>query len=102
MYDPCPAGWRLPSGAIATKMAGSTMKNWSGTNYGAYYRGVSWYQYYGYLLYSSGAIGEPGSSGVYWSTTVRRMYQLLQNNHTAIGSDLRDCDYGFIGRCVKE
>ncbi len=74
MYGPCPAGWRLPSGAIATKMAGSTMKNWSGTNYGAYYRGVSWFQYYGYLLYSSGAIGEPGSSGVYWSTTVRRMY----------------------------
>lgn len=102
MYDPCPAGWRLPSGAIATKMLGSTvMQNWNGTNYGAYYRGVSWYQYYGYLLYNTGAIGEPGLTGVYWSTTVRKMYQLGQNR-TAIYGGARDCDYGFIGRCVKE
>ena len=77
------------------------MRNWNGTNYGAYYRGVSWYQYYGYLLYNTGAIGEPGATGVYWSTTVRKMYQLGQG-HSTIESGKRDCDYGFIGRCVKK
>lgn len=100
MYDPCPAGWRLPTGTIAEKMSGSTMQNWSGTIYGAYYRGTSWYQYYGYLLYSTGAMGEVNNTGVYWTSNVRKMYQLNQT-HTSLGSGNRDCDYGFIGRCVK-
>lgn len=101
MYDPCPAGWRLPTGTISSKMGGNNMTNADKTNCGAYYRGASWYQYYGYLLYSNGAIGEPGLTGVYWTSTVRKMYQLSQN-YRAVSSDVRDCDYGFIGRCVKQ
>lgn len=101
MYDPCPAGWRLPTGTIAGQMKGKTMQSWNGTNFGAYYRGTSWYQYYGYLLYGTGAIGEPGLTGVYWSSTVRQMYQLSQD-HTNISGSARDCDYGFIGRCIKD
>lgn len=102
MYDPCPAGWRLPTGTIVGKMKGNTMQSWSGTDYGAYYRGTSWYQYYGYLLYNTGTIGQTGQTGVYWSSAVRKMYQLDQYHTNIDGGGIRDCDYGFIGRCIKD
>ena len=45
-------------------------------------------------------MGEVNNTGVYWTSNVRKMYQLNQT-HTSLGSGNRDCDYGFIGRCVK-
>lgn len=101
MFDPCPAGWRLPTDAVVGKMAGYTMQNWNGTNFGSYYQGTSWYQYYGYLSYNAGSIGEPGKTGVYWSSKIHKMYQLLQD-HNRISHESRDCDNGFIGRCIKD
>lgn len=100
MYDPCPAGWRIPSPTITDKMVGSGgMQNKDDSKCGAYYRGVSWYQYYGYLDPKTGANGQPGSTGVYWSSGIRRMYQLYG---TYVSCENRDCSFGFIGRCVKE
>lgn len=100
MYDPCPAGWRIPSSTITNKMVGSGgMQNKDDSKCGAYYRGVSWYQYYGYLDPKTGANGQPGATGVYWSSGIRRMYQLYG---TYVSCEDRDCSFGFIGRCVKE
>lgn len=100
MYDPCPAGWRLPTGTIARNMNGNNMTQWNLNNHGAFFKGVSWYQYYGYLDYQTGTNGQPASTtGVYWTSTIKRMYQPVA---TGISSDSRDCRYGFIGRCVKE
>lgn len=98
MYDPCPAGWRLPNGTIVDKMSGRTI-SFNATNYGAYYRSIAWYQYSGYLAYGSGSIGAPGIGIVCWSSTITKMYQF---NTTNIGSERRHCGYGFVGRCVKD
>lgn len=98
MYDPCPAGWRLPNGTIVGNMLGKTI-SFNATNYGAYYRSITWYQYSGYLAYASGSIGSPGTGIVCWSSTITKMYQF---NTTYIGSGPRHSGYGFVGRCVKD
>ncbi|MBC8602499.1 DUF4906 domain-containing protein [Parabacteroides acidifaciens] len=100
MFDPCPAGWKIPSSAFIGNMKGYTMQNWNTTTRGAYYRGVSWYQYCGYLSYMNAGIGEPGSTSVYWSSAPLKMYQLSQNGGQ-LSSSNRHLGFGFIGRCVK-
>lgn len=98
MYDPCPAGWRLPTGAIVDKMKGKTIQYNQSTN-GAYYRNVAWYQYSGYLAYNTGSIGGHGTGVIYWSSAVNKMYQF---NYVDIGSAKRHYGFGFVGRCVKQ
>ena len=98
MYDPCPAGWRLPTGAIVDKMGKYTIQ-YNQSTIGAYYRNVAWYQFSGYLAYNTGSIGGFGTGVIYWSSAVNKMYQF---NSSYIGSDKRHYGFGFVGRCVKQ
>lgn len=97
MYDPCPAGWRLPSSIIVSKLLGRNFK--IGGNNGVVYRGTMWYQLSGYMSYLNGSIGQPGETSVYWASTIYKMYQLLGENGT---EGDRHAGFGFVGRCVKE
>lgn len=104
MFDPCPAGWRIPSYTIVAKISGTVMLNWDSSTRGAKYRGISWYQYCGYLHYSNAGIGEPGGTSVYWSSTSFKMYQvstIYSGTTGSVGPGTRHLGFGFIGRCVK-
>lgn len=108
MFDPCPAGWRIPSSTIVAKMTtdkNTNMQNWDAATRGAKYLGISWYQYCGYMSYMNAGIGEPGGTSVYWSSKAYKMYQLGQiysGTTGNCGSGDRNLGFGFIGRCVKE
>lgn len=97
MYDPCPAGWRLPSSIIVSKLLGSNFKKES--NNGVVYRGTMWYQLSGYISYLNGSIGQPGDASVYWASKMYKMYQLGGSKGTDAD---RHAGFGFVGRCVKE
>lgn len=96
MYDPCPAGWRLPSSTIVGKMWGAELSRQISLKGGSY--GSLWYQYCGYMSYKDGTIGEPGGTSVYWSSKLYIMYQL----GGTVGHNSRHGGFGFIGRCVKQ
>lgn len=99
MYDPCPAGWRLPSSTIVNKVNGATMSR-NDKLRGSYYNKSSlWFQYCGYMSYLDGTIGQPGATSVYWSSKLYTMYQHTPSN---VGQQPRHGGFGFIGRCVKE
>lgn len=101
MFDPCPAGWRLPSYNDARSTAGSNFTVNSSLK-GAYYRSTMWYQFCGYIN-TAGVVPEVGGTSVYWSTGTGNgqgyMYQ-LRSRSSDVG--LRGLSYGFIGRCVKQ
>lgn len=75
IYDPCPAGWRVPKGGADGV--------WSQVNEGAYsvdtfYHGVrfavtsggyAWYPCTGYMRLNNATIGLVGSFADYWTTT---------------------------------
>jgi uncharacterized protein (TIGR02145 family) len=78
--DPCPTGWRVPTAAQLTNLANNTLNprmsvgTWtsSSTNYSVGYR-------FGQSLFlpaasnrsgSNGSLGNRGSNGYYWSSTV--------------------------------
>lgn len=102
MYDPCPAGWRLPSSTIVAKVTvrESTVTS-DNAKFGALYRSIMWYQFSGYLSFMDGNIGEPGTTSVYWSSKINKAYQPHSLN-TYIQLWSRHAGFGFIGRCVKD
>ena len=76
IYDPCPAGWRVPDGGSNGVWAKAGFKYQSydlpdeGLLFGA---GISspatWYPAAGYRLYGYGFLGHVGGDGYYWSVT---------------------------------
>ncbi|MDY2706784.1 MAG: Ig-like domain-containing protein [Candidatus Cryptobacteroides sp.] len=75
VYDPCPAGWRVPDGGT-----GGIWKNagFANTSFDSANRGISfsisspettWYPASGYLNYGDGVLGRSGLYGYYWSVT---------------------------------
>ena len=86
IYDPCPAGWRVPDGGsngVWSKAFGGssywiTSSNWDSTNRGMDFArtdrrlGYSvpiWYPASGYRNDYSGALFSVGSNGYYWSVS---------------------------------
>ena len=77
IYDPCPAGWRVPDGGNAGiwyKAIGSTNTTTGGT-YGLNFSNVFgtdatiWYPASGYLTEDGGKLDDVGNYGSYWSVT---------------------------------
>lgn len=97
MYDPCPAGWRIPSLTVT--------KNISGVSYDQINKGSTcqgmWYQYCGYMSYLNAGIGQPGETSVYWSSNYLNAYQMGMGNNFTASVQTRHCGFGFVGRCVK-
>ncbi|MCD7848908.1 MAG: hypothetical protein LUH63_03700 [Parabacteroides sp.] len=101
MFDPCPAGWRIPSWACINSMS-TNMTGYDATKGGAYYNNTGcWFQYCGYLHYMNAGIGQPGITSVYWSAKAYVKYQLTGSSWGSGGQN-RNLAFGFIGRCVKE
>ena len=86
VYDPCPAGWRVPDGgesgvwskAFGTSSSWTTSSNWDSANYGMDFSktdkklgssGPIWYPASGSRDFSSGSLRNVGSFGIYWSVS---------------------------------
>ena len=117
-YDPCPPGWKVPSGGSSgvwakaygssssfTKTYDSTNK---GTDFSGYFGSASsiWYPDAGYLYYSGGSLSSVGSYGYYWSSTksgtsAYRLY--MSTSSTSVNPvSYTYPAYGCSVRCVKE
>ena len=86
IYDPCPAGWRVPYGgtsgfwskAFGTSSSWTNSSNWDSTNEGMDFSktdkklgssGPIWYPASGCRNGSSGSLDNVGSNGYYWSVS---------------------------------
>lgn len=116
IYDPCPAGWRVPDGGtdgIWAKACGSTSFTCS---YDSLYEGINfsgkfgdasviWYPATGHRRDSEGRLVDVGSDGYYWSasSSYKLSYSMEFDDSgyvRASDSDWRAC--GKPVRCQKE
>ena len=112
IYDPCPAGWRVPDGGFEGgiwKKAGFASTDFvDNTNKGIAFDisdgGKAWYPFSGYLNNRDGVLNNSGSHGYYWSVTSGNRQTYYQhfsyNGNVSPSSSYRD--YGYAVRCLKE
>ncbi|MDR0657937.1 MAG: InlB B-repeat-containing protein [Mediterranea sp.] len=110
IYDPCPAGWRVPKNSgmsEATSPWYGFNGTWDSNNGGGY----TWdtndlYPAAGGRHQSNGSLTSPGVSGYYWSASpydsngILASCQSFSSNNARYGSNYRVV--GFSVRCVKE
>lgn len=114
LYDPCPAGYRVPDGGENGFWATANIKS-SGdsTNRGIYWtladgESTAWYPAVGDRSYDSGSLGSVGEIGYCWSASPHpNSTKYAYNLNFHFGSNVypvtnNDRGYGFSVRCVKE
>lgn len=115
MYDPCPAGYRVPKGGSDGFWAVSKVETqYDDTNKGLYWKlsngELAWYPAAGLRDYDNGELNGVGSSGCYWSSTSLpsdddgAFYLDFRNNGVVYPAD-RNSNYrgrGFSVRCLRE
>lgn len=113
IFDPCPAGWRVPSGKVSSTTLSSPWSTWitlpTFTTYT--YVAVSWnsnlyrYPIAGSRISSSGYISQTGNSGTYWSASQSNN---ISGSMTLSSGSISTAVPGFLRsngcsvRCVKE
>ena len=111
IYDPCPAGWRVPDGGsngIWSK-AGFDNTTYDITNKGISFSisspSTTWYPVSGCRYYDDGSLFYVGSSGYYWSASPNSSsaytlyFSYYGNVYPSSNSD-RACGYSV--RCLQE
>ena len=119
IYDPCPAGWRVPDGGsngVWSKALGSSSDFYY--TYSTFKRGINflgkfssastvWYPASGMYGASDGVLGAVSSYGDYWSVTPNgddRAFEFLLRENGYVdpcyGFSFRG--YGFSVRCLQE
>ena len=117
IYDPCPAGWRVPDGGsygIWSKALGSSSYidyTYDSTNKGMNFSGkfgsasTIWYPASGYRSRSDGCLRTVGSYGSYWSASPRSSSACRLGFASDGGVDpSSSCNraYGSSVRCLQE
>ena len=117
IYDPCPAGWRVPDGGdngIWSKAWGSSSDfydTYNSTNEGMNFLGdfgsdqSIWYPASGCRYYGDGSLSNVGGSGLYWSASPcdSDAYSLFfRKLGDVYPSDYRDRARGLSVRCLQE
>ena len=119
IYDPCPAGWRVPDGGyngVWSKAQGSSSAYtnpslYSSSNEGMNFSGkfgsdqTIWYPASGYRGINDGSLYNVGYYGRYWSASTRdyNAYSLYLNNNGYIyPSNNYNRAYGYSVRCLQE
>ncbi|MBO5708449.1 MAG: hypothetical protein J6S01_03845, partial [Bacteroidales bacterium] len=108
IYDPCPAGWRVPDGGV-WNVAGFSNTTYDDTNKGISFSisspSTTWYPASGYRFSDDGALSNVGRWGYYWSVAP------YSSNADTLGfnyyGDVAPTDsnyraYGFPVRCLQE
>ncbi len=111
IYDPCPAGWRVPDGGsngIWSK-AGFGHTTYDSTNEGISFSisslSTTWYPASGFRYYSDGGLGNVGNGGDYWSASPSGYYAYtLVFFYDGFVNPSYDNDraFGFSVRCLQE
>lgn len=115
IYDPCPAGWRVPDGGsngIWSK-AGFDDTRYDATNEGISFSisspSTTWYPASGYRKSSYGSLEDVGGRGYYWSASPSssNIISAYNLNFSYLGSvylsyDLYTRADGFSVRCLQE
>jgi uncharacterized protein (TIGR02145 family) len=103
IYDPCPAGWRLPLNATWSDFSNSST-TWQASPAGRVYNSTVFYAAIGYRNAVSGDFG--GAGGNYWSASPRSgtIGQGLYFDSSSVGQQIYDGvrASGFPVRCVQE
>ncbi len=101
VFDPCPLGWRVPSWS-------NNISPWDnltslGINNDYVWTTVGYYLAIGFRNNTDGNIGGVGSSGGYWSASVKDVsaYNLFYTNGLLIPFTINYRAVGFGVRCVK-
>lgn len=110
VYDPCPAGWRVPSfkGTVFPWQDLTTTNfAWQGTNTGRQYTGAattSKYPASGYRNFSNGTLNNVASNGYYWSASPysTHAYYLNFNSGSVYPASHYYRALGFSVRCARE
>ena len=72
-YDPCPPGYKVPTGGAngIWKKAGFTTKSYDSTNRGISFKiknpSLTWYPSSGFRYFDDGSVGYVGVDGYYWT-----------------------------------
>ena len=117
IYDPCPPGWKVPTGGssgVWAKALGSSSSfsyTWNSTNRGMNFSGkfgsasTIWYPASGYLDNDDGSLSSVGSLGYWWSCTPDGLYP-FSLRLTFLGyvfpSDRNRRAHGNSVRCLQE
>ena len=111
IYDPCPAGWRVPDGGsngIWSKAGfGTTTYDWTnrGTSFSISSPSTTWYPASGYRDYRDGGLGSVGYHGRYWSASplsYGAYYLYFVSTGYVNPSYDDDRAYGYSVRCLQE
>ena len=118
LYDPCPAGWRVPiggsSGVWATALGtGDDLLDatkYDSTNKGLEFSGLLggagsiWYPLAGYLNGGDAVLKATGSTSYYWSVTENGIYayRFYLDNTGNIRNNFWRRSFGQSVRCVKD
>lgn len=104
IYDPCPAGWRVPVNGSWENLSTSNLI-WSPSDYGRTYSTPSFfYPTSGGRMNDSGSLGYIGQCGFYWSasTYYDNAYSFTFDNGKVTPSNNGSRAYGLAVRCVHE
>lgn len=116
IYDPCPAGWRVPDGGEkglwATASGSTTSFTYSfDKNRKGFYMSEKlaaddvWYPAIGYIYNIDGSLRDTGKNGVYWSATPTDFYAycfITREDDTIIPMQHSYRSFGRGVRCKKE
>ena len=104
VFDPCPAGWRVPPWT-GSKSPWSGYSSNSFSNYSILLTGIGYYPASGYRSNSSGAFVNVGTNGYCWSASpiLRTGFNLNFNSSGRVyPANINYRAYGFSVRCVQE
>ncbi len=105
VYDPCPAGWKVPPAAALSSWSTSTT-SWDATNWGRSVTGVSgsWYPAAGYRSSDTGGLASVGGNGYTWLSEVSGTGggNMYFNYNSVINSGSVSRGRGSTIRCVQE
>jgi hypothetical protein len=109
IYDPCPAGWRVPawqSGVSPWNGLSTTGATWgSGTLSGWSWTSIGFWPVAGYRFNYDGSLGNAGNSGLYWSASPSSSslgYFLLFGSSSVDPASIYYRASGCSVRCVQE
>lgn len=110
IYDPCPAGWRVPDGGLngVWDKAGFDDTTYDNTNNGISFSisspSKTWYPASGYLGGGDGSLRGVAGIGIYWSASPKNSFAYCLHFRPSIVYVAID-EYRAVGqsvRCIKE
>jgi uncharacterized protein (TIGR02145 family) len=111
IYDPCPAGWRVPDGGESGlwSTAGFTSSTYEAANEGIHFdissQSTTWYPAAGSRSYDSAELTSVGNYGYYWSITPYTSYACYLyffSNGSVNPANDNYRSYAFSVRCVED